>query len=102
MAKAKTKKKGDTIEIQFDPDLKNRTLEDKVNILLENQENVSKVKAKDLKEFILELEVANYDDQLFYCNAMVEHFEENTLKEKNCQKIFGSATIQQILRAIVS
>lgn len=94
-------KKKEQIEIEFTPDLKNRTLEEKVNLLLENQENITKIKPSALKDFIQELEMANDNDQLHYCNIMVEHFEEQTLKNKNVQKIFESENIKNVLRKLL-
>lgn len=88
-------------EVKNVVDLKNKSLEEQVNIIIENQENLSKVKPKQLKEFIQQLEVAEFLDQQHYCNLMVETLEENTLKHVNSEKVFSSDTMQKILRSLV-
>lgn len=95
------KKKNETLEIEFPPNLKNITLEEKVNLLIANQENITKVKAKDLKELIIELEIADFVDQQHYCSLLIESLDEEVLKHKNCQKLFASDTIKEILKSIL-
>ena len=95
------KKKEETLEIEFPPNLKNITLEEKVNLLIANQENITKVKAKDLKELIQELEVADFADQQHYCNILIESLDEEVLKHKNSQKLFSSDTIKEVLKSIL-